>query len=43
MDSSEGPSPNGLSARSRNSSQKNLSGMVPRSRVPSGTGGDHRY
>ncbi|KAJ7355929.1 nucleoside-diphosphatase [Mycena albidolilacea] len=32
----------GLSARSRNSSQKNLSGMVPRSRVPSGTGGN-RY
>ncbi|KAJ6531168.1 nucleoside phosphatase family-domain-containing protein [Mycena capillaripes] len=34
-------SPNGLSARSRNSSQKNLSMMVPRSRVPSGSGGDH--
>ncbi|KAJ7154261.1 nucleoside-diphosphatase [Mycena filopes] len=32
----------GLTARSRNSSQKNLSMMVPRSRVPSGSGGD-RY
>ncbi|KAF7325386.1 F-box domain-containing protein [Mycena venus] len=32
---------NGFGARSRNSSQKNLSVMVPRSRVPSGTGGDH--
>ncbi|KAJ7766703.1 nucleoside-diphosphatase [Mycena metata] len=32
----------GLTARSRNSSSKNLSLMVPRSRVPSGSGGD-RY
>ncbi|KAJ7029329.1 nucleoside-diphosphatase [Mycena alexandri] len=32
----------GLTARSRNSSSKNLSVMVPRSRVPSGSGGD-RY
>ncbi|KAJ7735295.1 nucleoside-diphosphatase [Mycena maculata] len=31
----------GLSARSRNSSQKNLSVMVPRSRLPSGSGDDH--
>ncbi|KAJ7137847.1 nucleoside phosphatase family-domain-containing protein [Mycena epipterygia] len=45
MDMDEGSNPmNGLSsfsARSRNSSQKNLSVMVPRSRVPSVTGDDH--
>ncbi|KAJ6531582.1 nucleoside-diphosphatase [Mycena vulgaris] len=34
---------NGLSARSRNASQKNLSVMVPRSRVPSITGDDHDH
>ncbi|KAJ7461600.1 nucleoside-diphosphatase [Mycena latifolia] len=33
---------NGLSARSRNASQKNLSVMVPRSRVPS-VSDDHHY
>ncbi|KAJ6490709.1 nucleoside-diphosphatase [Mycena vitilis] len=31
----------GLSSRSRNSSQKNLSGMLARSRVPSGSSVDH--
>ncbi|KAJ7080371.1 nucleoside-diphosphatase [Mycena belliarum] len=33
----------GLSSRSRNTSQKNLSVMVPRSRVPSLTGDEHHY
>ncbi|KAJ7161452.1 nucleoside-diphosphatase [Mycena crocata] len=45
MDMEESTNGNGngssLSARSRNSSQKNLSVMVPRSRVPSITGDDH--
>ncbi|KAK7038198.1 F-box domain-containing protein [Favolaschia claudopus] len=41
---SGGPVLGGLSSRSRNSSQKNLSVLVPRARVPSaGSGFDERY